>query len=195
MIKKLNNFKINESVQYNIEPSEYTDRKDQESIVDGYIDQIERAILPFKVEEVDGQVSESDCDLYFHLNDGNEIRVNYTYHPNGGLMKVMVVGSGFESEKSHGMKNTWGDQQERGKNPEYGDLNTGEDVYQMVKDVYMEEGLIELEVTHQIVLPKDSFNTEFFYDINPETNQHSVEFSSEEAAKAWIESLKINIIG
>ena len=194
MIKKFNNFKINESVQYNIEPSEYTDRKDQESIVNVYIEQIERA-TESKVYEVEGKVSESDCDLWFYLEDGVEIRVEYTYHPNGGLTKVKISDGSTNSEKSHGKANSYGGNYEYGNNPEYDGLESGEDVYQMVKDMYMEVGFIELEVTHQIVLPKDSFNTEFFYDINPETNQHSVEFSSEEAAKAWIESLKINIIG
>lgn len=161
MIKKFEQF--NENVKYGLEPNEHTDKEYQETIANGYINQIEKAILPYEVDEVEGSVSESDCDLLFYLNDGNEISVNYTYHPNGGLMTVKLKGApGISNEKSHGKANSWGSNYDVGKNPEYDKLNTGEDVYQMVKDMYMEEGLIELEVTHQIVLPKDSYDTDFF---------------------------------
>lgn len=186
---------INEDVKFDLQSDDYIGKEEQENITNGYIDQIERA-TGSKVKEVGGTVSESDCDLWFYLEDDIEIRVNYKYHPNGGLMKVMVGDQGNEVERSYGKANKWGNEYETGKNPEYEGLNTGEDVYKMVKDMYRELGLGEINYTHEINLPRELFGNDpyFSYDSDEKTDQIYVSFESEEAAKSWIESLKIQII-
>ena len=59
--------------------------------------------------------------------------------------------------------------------------------------MYMEEGLIEINYTHEIRLPVELFSNDpyFHYDSDERTDQHFVSFESEEAAQKWIQSLKI----
>ena len=68
-------------------------------------------------------------------------------------------------------------------------------IYHMVKDMYKENNLIEIQYTHEIRLPKELFSNEpyFHYDSDERNDQHIVYFESEEAAEAWINSLRVVI--
>ena len=180
---------LKESVSYDIEPDKYTDTEMQRSIADSYIDQIERATKS-TVTLVEGSVSETDCDLYFELEDGVGITIEVIYDPSGGLTKVSINNGSISVEKSFGKIERYGSNQ-YGKNKEYEDKENL--IYHMVKDMYKENGLIEVNYTHEIRLPRELFSNDpyFHYDSDERNDQHIVYFESEEAAEAWINSLKI----
>jgi hypothetical protein len=68
-------------------------------------------------------------------------------------------------------------------------------VYHMINDIYRENGLIEISYTHEIKLPQELYSNDpyFHYDSDESNDQHIVYFESEEAAQAWINSLKVVI--
>ena len=185
---------INEGVNYNLDPDEYTSVEMQESIVDHYIEQIERATKS-KVTIAEGSVSETDSDLYFELEDGVSINIEVIYDmPSGGLTKVSINHESNRYEKSFGSTRRYGST-EYGKNREY--ENMEDPIYHMVNDMYKENGLIEISYTHEIRLPEEFFSNDpyFHYDSDESNDQHIVYFESEEAAQNWINSLKISITG
>jgi hypothetical protein len=150
------------------------------SVVDGYMHQIERA-TKIKVTSVEGEANESDSDLSFGLEDGNIIDVKYVYHPYKGKMSVTLRTSNYDrlGEKSYS---------EDSGSEYYGE----DDVYRMVKDLYMENDLIEINYTHQITLPKELFSNDPYHAYDSDENDnHYVYFESEEAAQQWIKSLRI----
>jgi hypothetical protein len=84
-IKKWNNF--NEELKYVVGNNgsdedidvfsgdpKWSDDEITRSVVDGYIDQIERA-TGAKVTSVEGEANESDSKLYFELDDDNSINI------------------------------------------------------------------------------------------------------------------------
>jgi hypothetical protein len=182
---------IKESISYDIDPDKYTDPEIQRSIADNYIDQIERATKS-SVKLVEGSLSETDCDLYFELEDGVSVTIEVIYAPYGGLTKVSINDGTNRYEKSFGKIERYGSN-EYGKNKEYEDVD--DPIYHMVNDLYREHGLIEISYTHEIKLPKELFSNDpyFHYDSDDKGDQHVVYFESEEAAQAWINSLKIYI--
>jgi len=181
---------ILESVKYELEPDEYTDESTQKTIVDGIIREIEDATGE-GVTEVYGDVTETDSELTFTLSDGVDIYFRYIYHGfEIGLTEVKVLKDG----RSKGEK-SWGKSPSgrRGEDSEYLDLDSGRDIYQAVKDIYLESGLKEITYTHEIKLPKELFSNSpyFHYDSDESTDQQSVYFENEEAAQNWIKSLRI----
>lgn len=183
---------INEDVNYDLEPEEYTSQEMQKSIVKHYVDQIERATKS-KVTLVEGKVSETDSDLYFELEDGVSINIEVIYDmPSGGLTKVFVNERGNRYEKSFGSARKYGSN-EYGKNKEYEDME--EPIYHIINDIYRENELIEINYTHEIRLPQELFGNDpyFHYDSDESNDQHIVYFENEEAAQAWINSLKVVI--
>ena len=74
MIKKFEQF--NENIKYNLYKDDYINVDEQKHITELYVTQIEKASQS-KVIEINGSVSESDCDLYFTLSDDIEIIVNF----------------------------------------------------------------------------------------------------------------------
>ena len=191
MIKKFEQF--NENIKYNLDKDDYINLDEQKNITELYITQIEKASQA-KVIEINGSVSESDCELYFTLSDDIEIIVEYIFHPAGGLLKVSLTGDGLDMKKSIGKANSYNGDYTLGEDDEYNKFDQTEVVYQMVKDMYKEGDLVEINYTHTISLPKELFNNDpyFTYDSDEKTDQMFVSFESEEAAKDWIESLKIS---
>ena len=182
---------LNEDVNYDLDPEEYTSPEMQKSIVKDYVYQIERATKS-KVTLVEGKVSETDCDLIIELEDGVSISIEVIYDPSGGLTKVSVNEGSNRYEKSFGRIQRYGSNQ-YGKNKEYEDME--DSVYHMIKDIYRENGLIEVSYTHEIKLPQELYSNDpyFHYDSDESNDQHIVYFESEEAAQAWINSLKVVI--
>jgi hypothetical protein len=191
MIKKFEQF--NENIEYNLDKDDYINSDEQKHITELYITQIEKASQA-KVIEINGSVSESDCELYFTLSDDIEIIVEYIFHPAGGLLKVSLTGDGLDMKKSIGKANSNNGDYTLGEDDEYNKFDQTEVVYQMVKDMYKEGDLVEINYTHKISLPKELFGNDpyFTYDSDEKTDQMFVSFESEEAAKDWIESLKIS---
>jgi hypothetical protein len=191
MIKKFEQF--NENIEYNLDKDDYINSDEQKHITELYITQIEKASQA-KVIEINGSVSESDCELYFTLSDDIEIIVEYIFHPAGGLLKVSLTGDGLDIKKSIGKANSHNGDYTLGEDDEYNKFEQTEVVYQMVKDMYKEGDLVEINYTHKISLPKELFGNDpyFTYDSDEKTDQMFVSFESEEAAKDWIESLKIS---
>ena len=191
MIKKFEQF--NENIEYNLDKDDYINLDEQKNITELYITQIEKASQA-KVIEINGSVSESDCELYFTLSDDIEIIVEYIFHPAGGLLKVSLTGDGLDIKKSIGKANSHNGDYTLGEDDEYNKFEQVEVVYQMVKDMYKEGDLVEINYTHKISLPKELFGNDpyFTYDSDEKTDQMFVSFESEEAAKDWIESLKIS---
>jgi hypothetical protein len=191
MIKKFEQF--NENIEYNLDKDDYINSDEQKHITELYITQIEKASQA-KVIEINGSVSESDCELYFTLSDDIEIIVEYIFHPAGGLLKVSLTGDGLDIKKSIGKANSHNGDYTLGEDDEYNKFDQTEVVYQMVKDMYKEGDLVEINYTHKISLPKELFGNDpyFTYDSDEKTDQMFVSFESEEAAKDWIESLKIS---
>lgn len=191
MIKKFEQF--NENIKYNLDKDDYINSDEQKHITELYITQIEKASQA-KVIEINGGVSETDCELYFTLSDDIEIIVEYIFHPSGGLLKVSLTGDGLNMKKSIGKANSHNGDYTLGEDDEYNKFEQTEVVYQMVKDMYKEGDLIEINYTHTISLPKELFGNDpyFTYDSDEKTDQMFVSFESEEAAKDWIESLKIS---
>jgi len=181
---------LKESVVYNLDDDKYTSNEQQKSIVDYYISDIERA-TGTKVVTVEGSVSETDCDLYFELEDGISVDIEVIYAPYGGLTKVFINDGNNRYERSFGSIERYGSN-EYGKNKEYEDMDNP--IYHMVNDMYREYGLIEISYTHKIRLPRELFGNSpyFHYDSDEEKDQHVVYFENEEAAQAWINSLKIS---
>ena len=185
---------INEGVSYDLTPDDYTSQKMQKSIVDLYIEQIERATKS-KVIMVEGSVSETDCDLYFELEEGVSIKIEVIYDmPSGGLTKVSINHGSNRYEKSFGSARIYGSSV-YGKDKEY--ENIDDPVYHMINDMYKENELIEISYTHEIRLPEELFSNDpyFHYDSDESNDQYIVYFESEEAAQNWINSLKISITG
>lgn len=191
MIKKFEQF--NENIEYNLDKDDYINSDEQKHITELYITQIEKASQA-KVIEINGSVSEADCELYFTLSDDIEIIVEYIFHPAGGLLKVSLTGDGLDMKKSIGKANSHNGDYTLGEDDEYNKFDQTEVVYQMVKDMYKEGDLVEINYTHKISLPKELFSNDpyFTYDSDEKTDQMFVSFESEEAAKDWIESLKIS---
>lgn len=191
MIKKFKQF--NENIEYNLDKDDYINLDEQKNITELYITQIEKASQA-KVIEINGSVSEADCELYFTLSDDIEIIVEYIFHPAGGLLKVSLTGDGLDIKKSIGKANSHNGGYTLGEDDEYNKFDQTEVVYQMVKDMYKEGDLVEINYTHKISLPKEIFSNDpyFTYDSDEKTDQMFVSFESEEAAKDWIESLKIS---
>jgi hypothetical protein len=180
---------LGEAARYDLEPERHTDPEMQKSIADSYIEQIERA-TGSKVALAEGSVSETDCDLYFDLEDGASIGIEVIYAPYGGLTKVSVSDRSSRYEKSFGKISRFGGN-EYGKDKHYEDME--EPIYHMVRDIYRENGMAEIPYTHEIRLPEELFgNDPYFHYDSDEKGRHSVYFESEEAAKAWIASLKIS---
>ena len=77
MIKKFEQF--NENIKYNLDKDDYINVDEQKHITELYVTQIEKASQS-KVIEINGSVSESDCELYFTLSDDIEIIVEYIFN-------------------------------------------------------------------------------------------------------------------
>jgi len=180
-IKKWNNF--NEELKYVVGNNgsdedidvfsgdpKWSDDEITRSVVDGYIDQIERA-TGAKVTSVEGEANESDSKLYFELDDDNSINITYVYHPFSGKMTVDVLDVGTKSYGGKGVVK---------KDDKY---NVPDDVYLMIKDIYAENGLDE--PSHKIDLPKELFGNDpyFEYRSDEQTDQTTVYFESEKAAQ------------
>jgi hypothetical protein len=198
-IKKWNNF--NEDLKYVVGNNdtedhdidvfsgdpEWSDDVITRSIVDNYIRQIEDA-TGAKVIRVEGEANDSDSKLYFELDDDNDVYVTYMENNRGGQMVVEVHGNfkGGVAKKSYGDKNKKSDNK----------YKVEDDVYHMIKDIYIENNLIEpdkIEPSYKIDLPRELFGNEpyFSYHSDERTDQTTVYFESEESAQDWINSLKI----
>jgi len=199
MIKKYNEYHVNEGLEFTVgdndsegvdvfsgEP-QFADEQITRDIVKSYIDQVERATNA-NVIEVQGECTESDSDLKFKLDDNNTIEVTYEFHP--FTPKTTVKVDGFDSKSfGKGNKSSYDYDEKESK------YDRDDGVHDMVRDIYMDNNILEIEPTHKIDLPDELFGNDpyFFYDSDEQTDKRSVYFESEEAAQAWIKMLRISI--
>jgi hypothetical protein len=190
MIKKFEQY-IKENLEYTVGHNEseeemdvysgkpeYASEQITRSVVDGYIHKVESATGD-KVVSVEGYADETDSNLSFELDSRLYIDIEYIFHPYRSKIHVTV------SDENHSViERVSGN-------------DTDNDVHDMIKDIYIKHGLKDINYTHEIRLPQELFSNDpyFTYDsLEDEQDRKVVSFESEEAAQAWINSLKIDII-
>lgn len=202
-LKSFNESSLPNRFRYNSLLSKVTSNSDGYSDADArnqashYVDNVEKATGQ-EVVDAEGTANESDVDLEFTLSDGSNIILDYgemnswesgyrQYAAPGTNDKFTVIYNG-ESRNSR-------DRKFKKLSDELQDEYWQNEVYYLLKDMVPEP---EPEPTHVIKFPKESWNydktTDFVYD-QGEDGQDEVYFYSEEAAKKWLESLTIKIIG
>lgn len=180
--------RFNENVIYSLTYDSYTKKEEAEEYANIYIRQIERATKA-KVLEVDGKISETDVDISIKLDDETTIDIVSDYTPYDPYFKV----SAYKNNQLIGEKSYGKGIYSVGKNNEYKEYE--EDVYQMVRDIYLENGLIETKPTHKIDLPQELFHNDPYFEYQTNDDDTiTVYFEGEEAAEDWIKRLKVSKI-
>lgn len=158
-----------------------------------YVDNVERATGQ-EVVDVEGTANESEVDLTFKLSDGSTVTLDYR--------EMNSWESGYQQYAAPGTNDrfivTYDDLRRNSRDRKFKKLSDElqdkyweNEVYYLLKDMVPEP---DPEPTHIIKLPLDDDNV-FDYDIGHSSATNEIYFLSEEAAKKWLESLTIKIIG
>jgi hypothetical protein len=173
---------INEKLDYSeVETwDDYSSEEDKDFMVSGLISQVERATKE-DVVSVNGRAGSDDFDIEMELRNGDLITLYYTYSPYTDRQRR----SGYVIVEYTRGEDTW---KKTELDIDTSKVDAGEDVLAIIKEI-----LAESVPTYVLELPREHFGTSgYHYDVDNETKAYmmiDVEFSSEEEAEAWIDSL------
>ena len=177
--------KFNEELDYsNVSPnSEEYDSENYLNYTEGHVGEIERATGK-KVTKISGVSGESEMDYEIELEDGSTIKTDYTFHPYEDKLVITYYNSTTNETKSKSSRDS-----------DFKYVDSGDDIYQLLSALIKEMEPEDVEPTHYISFPKEMFGTNgYHYEFqNHPVNGGEVYFDSEEDAKEWLSSLKINI--
>lgn len=176
--------KFNESLDYsNVEPNSKYDQDDYLNYAEGTVDEVERATGK-KVTKISGVSGETEMDYEIELEDGSTISTDYTFHPHNDKLVITYYNASTNEKKSKSSRDS-----------DFDFKDAGNDVYQLLIALIKEMEPEDVEPTHYISFPKEMFGTKgYHYEFqNHPVNGGEVYFDSEEDAKEWLSSLKINV--
>ena len=175
-------YQINESLDYSQVDvwNKYSTEEERDFMIDALVSQVERATKE-DVMSVSGRAGSDDFDIEIELRNGDSVDLYYTYSPYTDIGRK----AGYVIVEYTRGEDTW---KKTELDIDTSKLDGGEDIYGIIKEI-----LTESVSTYVLELPREHFGTAGYqYDVDNETKAYmmiDVEFSSEEEAEAWIDSL------
>jgi hypothetical protein len=175
-------YQINESLDYSQVDvwNKYSTEEERDFMIDALVSQVERATKE-DVMSVSGRAGSDDFDIEIELRNGDSVDLYYTYSPYTDIGRK----AGYVIVEYTRGEDTW---KKTELDIDTSKLDGGEDIYGIIKEI-----LTESVSTYVLELPREHFGTAgYHYDVDNETKAYmmiDVEFSSEEEAEAWIDSL------